>query len=162
MPGIKGGLLLINMAAMTLQMWPFLQRWQDHRGLQIMFESILTKWKWTSEEGWEGGDHLPAGRSRQCQGFYPCASEREKGWVSSSRTSDKGKDKLFSGWRKEKCPWKSKRGLLEDLKVKGESAMSNQTLTKTSWRERKDSWWIESSGGGQQHPMWPWPCSRHH
>ena len=42
-----------------------------------------------------------------------------------------------------------------DGKVRGKSAMSNMTLTllNTPWRERKDSWWMESSGGGQQHPM---------
>ena len=56
----------------------FLQSWQDHRGVKMWFESISTKWKYTSDEGWEGGDHLPAGHSRQCQGFCPCASEKEK------------------------------------------------------------------------------------
>ena len=40
-------------------------------------------------------------------------------------------------------------------KSKGKSAMSNMSLTllNTPWRERKDSWWMESSGGSQQQPM---------
>ena len=77
---------------------------------------------------------------------------------SQNQCSDKewnGKEKLPAGWRKEKCPFKSKSLFLGDGKVRHKLALFNMTLTllNTPWRERKDSWRMEWSEGGQQHPM---------
>ena len=76
----------------------------------------------------------------------------KKGESSVPEPAIKGKRSFFF-WMEKKCPWKSKRRFLEDGKGKWESAMSNPTLTllNTPWRERKDSWWMESWGEGKQH-----------
>ena len=148
MPGIKEGFVLINMAAMTLQMWTFsLKMTRSYRSTDMVGNHV-DEGKKISVEGWEV--------AVQCQAFCPCANEREEGWVANSRTND-------TGWYgKEMLPdgCKIKRRFQEDGKVRGKSAMSNMTLTllNTPLRKRKYYWWMESSGEGQQHNIWSWPC----
>ena len=164
MPKTKGGMVLNNMAAMTLHMWPLSSKMKtpwvptDMVGNHLDIMKMNQWWRlerrrqpacWTKQESavsrvlpmiqWKGRHESPAPELVIKYG------KREKSCLVDGEMSSAHANATGTSWGMEISegsqhhpiwPW--------------------PCWTRHGW-ERKDSWWMELSEGGQQRPIFFWP-----